>query len=1093
MPPLKLAIVFILFIILILTICFIISNTHYDYKYGGSYTKSPHGKNHYSKNQSLHSKTNHLKNQSLHYSKKQPLRSESDVYASDRSESDVYASDSSDSDVYASDSSESNVYASDGDVYAMTYTISGEGNGLDYSQLRKILQECISNGIQFVEKPVTEKVHISFGTFGDFMVNGKLFKKWHYDPAFFTQKTAIKNTLGNSNHLINKSQLYDTIKKLIPNGIKYLPKNYTNKEIEISFPKDITLILKKDHSEKQKGVIIVHSKKEYYDAKETLRKFELERANIKKVKPSYGMMISEYITNPLLIEGKKFHLRVYFLLSVISGITRCSFYKQYRILTAKLPYIVGNWLNDKIHLSGGHNTEKLYNYPEDLQKEYPNHFHTIENNLNTCNKVIAMAMTIANIQHFSESYTGYHIYGLDIMITDDYHPYLLEINSKPGFGEYGNHIDWDKYNKYFSNQFFSFILNQMAFPLFGITRPPIYDAEFIGDGTLTPFAPILTGANKCIFIPYLDATELEIAKVKQIHFFSNDAILDKCLPINIFLISQLTSIEKNNIVIGFLALDKNNYLQVAIIEEFQNRGIATAMVAQFLEIYRMRHFTLLAIKPIYINRNNIFIVAIAKKLHFIKNKNNHYEYVITKSDTHNSQNNTITKHKFLTYKIIYENKKNNHIDLVDSKYMTESNSQFVSFVYNLLHNITIIKHSTGNKHSKNFIYQGAELKSTLDIKILFGLFLIKLWSYKNNSNKEYDIFDKRIKNKNELALKQKYTIYDANNRNYMILDSNDIKEEYYDINNYYIEEYNPPYLLDGKLMYIIYYIVVYISQNGVIKFYIFSKNKILTPKNAYTEDLNNVNEMAPKYIDSQKYDIDSILDICTSYESLYPIIMEFLKILVEYEIKPYPESNSGFLEFPILIKYIKIGEKYKPVIGKIDNTVTIYENNILDSDFVNEYYKWIKDCIILPHFGIANHKNVIHPNYGALSKYVQYTSKKIQYSIIEKIHLEFNLEKNDVDIYYGDRMQSMQSIQPMQSIGGIKLHTKENEIYVTSIPVIKEENVEINIIFALMELLRAYYAPIQMFLLLKYEKKMNDIAFELEFAKKGDYYIKAIT
>ena len=51
-------------------------------------------------------------------------------------------------------------------------------------------------------------------------------------------------------------------------------------------------------------------------------------------------------------------------------------------------------------------------------------------------------------------------------------------------------------------------------------------------------------------------------------------------------------------------------------------------------------------------------------------------------------------------------------------------------------------------------------------------------------------------------------------------------------------------------------------------------------------------------------------------------------------------------------------------------------------------------------------------------------------------------------------------------------------------PVIKEENVEINIIFMLMELFRAYYAPIQMFLLLKYENKMNDIAFELEFAKK---------
>ena len=45
-----------------------------------------------------------------------------------------------------------------------------------------------------------------------------------------------------------------------------------------------------------------------------------------------------------------------------------------------------------------------------------------------------------------------------------------------------------------------------------------------------------------------------------------------------------------------------------------------------------------------------------------------------------------------------------------------------------------------------------------------------------------------------------------------------------------------------------------------------------------------------------------------------------------------------------------------------------------------------------------------------------------------------------------------------------------------------------NIIFALMEILRAYYAPVQMFLLLNYEKRMDNIAFELEFVKKENYY-----
>jgi hypothetical protein len=982
---------------------------------------------------------------------------------------------------------------------AMTYTISGEGNGLDFSQLRKILKD-VSN-YTFIEKPVSEKVHISFGTFGNFIIHGKLHKNWDYDPAFFKQKTVIKNTLGNSNHLINKSQLYDTIKKLIPNGIKYLPKNYATEEIEKILASSNTdffpLILKKNNSEKQKGVIIINSKEEYYNAKEKLHKLELERAKIKKVKPSYDMMISKYITNSLLIKEKKFHLRVYFLLSVISGITCCTvIHNKYLILTAKLPYIASDYLNDEIHLTGFHNTDKLYNYPEDLQKEYPDHFITIENNLNKCNKVIAMALSIANIQHYSESYAGYHIYGLDIMITDDYHPYLLEINSKPGFNTNSHDI-------------FSFILNHTVFPLFGIKRPPIYDAEFIGNGALTPFAGVITGDNKCILIPYLDATSEEIDKVKQIHFFNN-GIINKCLPINIFLIASfsfflkrketkknlsdniknLSNESKDNLsnnIIGFLVLDVNNYLQVAIIEEFQNRGIATAMIAQFLEIHYARNF-IHNTNKIYINKSNMFMIAIAKKLHFVKNKNNHYEYDYSTKLTLKKNINTNSK---ITYKIIYENI-DDHINFDIDKYMTKSNSQFVSFVYNLLNNISIIKHSTGNKYSKNFIYQGAELKSTLDIKILFGLFLVKLWSYKHDIKTSSNIFDKRIENKEQLILEsqtqQRYTIYDTNMQNYMLLNGNEIKEEYYDINNYFIEEYNPPYLLDGKLMYIIYYVIIHITKNGIIKCYIFSKNNIATPKNKYTEDLNNADEIVPKYINTlKKYDINSISDVCTSYENLYPIIISFLELLVKYEIKPYPESNSGFLEFPILIKYIKKSGKYEPVIGKIDNNTSIKNNNIIDSDFVDEYYKWVRNCVILPHFGMISHKNRIMPNYGALSKYVQYNSK-IQYSIIEKTHLEF-ISSTEIIAYYD-----------MKLIGNIKLHIISDYIYVKNMPhiilsndiTIDNNSIEINVIFMLMELLRASYAPIQMFLLLKYEKKMNDIAFELEFSKKDkdDYYIK---
>jgi hypothetical protein len=54
----------------------------------------------------------------------------------------------------------------------------------------------------------------------------------------------------------------------------------------------------------------------------------------------------------------------------------------------------------------------------------------------------------------------------------------------------------------------------------------------------------------------------------------------------------------------------------------------------------------------------------------------------------------------------------------------------------------------------------------------------------------------------------------------------------------------------------------------------------------------------------------------------------------------------------------------------------------------------------------------------------------------------------------------------------------------------------INVIFILMQQLSAYYAPIVVSLVIphniitKNKKEFDDIAFELEFAKNKDYYIK---
>ena len=149
----------------------------------------------------------------------------------------------------------------------------------------------------------------------------------------------------------------------------------------------------------------------------------------------------------------------------------------------------------------------------------------------------------------------------------------------------------------------------------------MHEAEFIGSGALTLFANILTGENKCILIPYLDATQDEINSIS----FFNQNIIKECQHINIFLIGKQLN-NHNFKIIGYLVLTNEYFLKIAIIEEFQNCGIATAMIAQFLDIYYVRHFASSAHK-IYINgQANIFIEKIARKLHFKLNKNNYFEY-----------------------------------------------------------------------------------------------------------------------------------------------------------------------------------------------------------------------------------------------------------------------------------------------------------------------------------------------------------------------------------------------------------------------------------------------------------------------------------
>jgi len=930
----------------------------------------------------------------------------------------------------------------------MTYTISGEFNGLDYSQLRALL----SDANKFIEKPVSEKVHISFGTFN---TTTQISKAANYDPAFIKQYAAIKNVLTNHNVICDKTILFKTIEKLIPMGIKFLPKTYTHID---KF--DNPLILKKKDMAAQTGVRVITSKADFERAKKELHLYD------------GNYIISEYITNPLTIDGKKFHLRVYFLLSSISGIIRCCSHNEYRILTAELPYIASDWPNKKIHLSGGHHTKKRYIWPNDFDSIINT---TLKTNLEECKNVLCLAMASSNIKNYPESDAGYHLYAADLLLTNDNNIYILEVNKRPGFGCYGEPDGWGEFNKTFSHNLFSFILDNTIFPYFGIKRFPHKSAMVIGNGTLTPFANNLIHYG---LIPLGDATQEEIASAMKYNFYNDKLsfqyVMDYCH--NVCLIGG-----DGHLIIGYIGLYSFEFpdgskldlaLKIAISEEYQNRGIGTAIIAAYMEMYAAIHYPHNPTIHILNSKRFNFLTNIANRMSFIMEGKKYYS---RKCRITNTIIKKINEHKLLTYNLItiYDGTNQDFLIKELEHLMVQTHSQFVHLSFSAVSKQHIItKASTGSKYNKVFMMQGAELKSALNFetkKIINSVYIFENWATKPNQLFEpiislqncqdgqfyvfYDVTDTTVSYKT----KQYFSKNVKNDlQKYNILEENCI-----------IKKYNPPYLLDGRKMNLRIYFFIYAGANGIKKCFALNTSHIITAKNKYSiekeSDWNNQDIDYPKYGTTDKiYDLKSVFSDLKSHDlnsgntidNIHSFIQQVADLVVESDFIPFPESNAGFTNFVILAKFIQSANNtYTPIIDQIFNNTQIHnlqisnkENEKLINDFSKEFYSIIKDGIICPHFGINTHSlqrpNAIHSN-----------NKLIDAKLISELYLEFNSNRDNINIYINGHQ-----------CGHIKLDLKlENLIVNLSHIEIdashRRKKIALHSIFILMDILAAYYAP----------------------------------
>ena len=213
---------------------------------------------------------------------------------------------------------------------------------------------------------------------------------------------------------------------------------------------------------------------------------ELEEARFVLSKRFKNIIISEYIQNPLLYEGKKCHVRMYIL---INSDKTWSFWEKGRVITANLDYKKGDWTNKDIHDTHVKSTSNDLYFPEDIlpTKKYKHIYKQMELILSAVADIIK-----PHVKCYEESKYCCEVFGIDFMITDDYVVKLIEINAEAGY------TMKDKDNKKFKafcSAYFDWFYKESLIP---VLFPTNNSLNVVSDNTEGIVNKCVNKVNKCV-------------------------------------------------------------------------------------------------------------------------------------------------------------------------------------------------------------------------------------------------------------------------------------------------------------------------------------------------------------------------------------------------------------------------------------------------------------------------------------------------------------------------------------------------------------------------------------------------------------------
>lgn len=292
-------------------------------------------------------------------------------------------------------------------------------------------------------------------------------KRFFIYPRFFSNSINTDTILK----ILNKYEIINNMQKINPSIVnKYVFKTFNINEIDkYEFPK--WYILRPIFNFGGADILYINNKKELEDAILYYKTIKKYKSNVNSI----DVISSNYITNPLLFNKKKFHLRLYLNISLINGVFNSFLLEIGKIFTAKLPFDMKIPFVKEKHDTHFTSTDDDYLYPDAFTNKNLNKNLTLFQKKILWNKISDICKVISKILEQNKTdlqypnvQNCYYVFGLDIIIKDNLDPVFIEINISSGVG-FKNNDNRDK----FSQLYYQWINDTVLEPLFKYNDPMI--------------------------------------------------------------------------------------------------------------------------------------------------------------------------------------------------------------------------------------------------------------------------------------------------------------------------------------------------------------------------------------------------------------------------------------------------------------------------------------------------------------------------------------------------------------------------------------------------------------------------------------------